>query len=241
MPAVGSGTSITVTLTAAVPANAKIIVNAGWFGATTVSSVTDNSGLGNTYAANDGTTTNGSDKMSESYCDSGASGLPINSVVTVNFSAASTSRYATVSYIANAAAGPPALRSANTTGTTAWTSGALASTTTQTETGGCYAESGGATSTVSGGNNELTDQAIAGDSSMTTVYQQGTGGSIAAQGTWTANTANAAFAQMWDASGPPPQTVLPDADTTTTGWSATPLFSKVNDSSDATVITSTLA
>lgn len=39
----------------------------------------------------------------------------------------------------------------------------------------------------------------------------------------------------------PTQAVLPDADTTTTGWTTTPLFSKINDASDATVITSTLA
>ena len=32
---------------------------------------------------------------------------------------------------------------------------------------------------------------------------------------------------------------LPDADVTTTGWTATPLFSKVNDASDATVIQAT--
>lgn len=32
---------------------------------------------------------------------------------------------------------------------------------------------------------------------------------------------------------------LPDADVTTTGWTTTPLFSKVNDSSDATVIQAT--
>lgn len=34
-------------------------------------------------------------------------------------------------------------------------------------------------------------------------------------------------------------TCLPDADVTTTGWSTAPLFSKVNDASDATVITAT--
>jgi len=39
----------------------------------------------------------------------------------------------------------------------------------------------------------------------------------------------------------PTQAILPDADTTTTGWTTTPLFSKINDSSDATVVTSTLA
>lgn len=32
---------------------------------------------------------------------------------------------------------------------------------------------------------------------------------------------------------------LPDADVTTTGWTATPLFSKVNDASDATIMTAT--
>jgi len=34
-------------------------------------------------------------------------------------------------------------------------------------------------------------------------------------------------------------TVLPDADVTTTGWSTAPLFSKINDASDATVIQAT--
>ena len=34
---------------------------------------------------------------------------------------------------------------------------------------------------------------------------------------------------------------LPDADTVTTGWTTTPLFSKVNDASDATVIQATAA
>ena len=44
-----------------------------------------------------------------------------------------------------------------------------------------------------------------------------------------------------DTLGPPPQIIRPDADTVTTGWTTTPLFSKINDQSDATVITSTLA
>jgi concanavalin A-like lectin/glucanase superfamily protein len=35
------------------------------------------------------------------------------------------------------------------------------------------------------------------------------------------------------------QTLLPDADTADGGWTTTPLFSKVNDSSDATIITAT--
>ena len=38
-----------------------------------------------------------------------------------------------------------------------------------------------------------------------------------------------------------PQTIRPDADTTTTGWTTTPLWSKISDSSDATVISATLA
>ena len=35
--------------------------------------------------------------------------------------------------------------------------------------------------------------------------------------------------------------IRPDADTDVTGWSTAPIFSKVNDSSDATVVTATLA
>lgn len=42
------------------------------------------------------------------------------------------------------------------------------------------------------------------------------------------------------ATGPAPQEILPDADTVTTGWTTTPLFSKLNDGSDATVVTATL-
>lgn len=41
------------------------------------------------------------------------------------------------------------------------------------------------------------------------------------------------------AEGPTLDQVLPDADITTTGWSTAPLFSKINDDSDATVITAT--
>lgn len=37
------------------------------------------------------------------------------------------------------------------------------------------------------------------------------------------------------------QTVRPDADVLTTGWSTAPLFSKLNDQSDASVVTATLA
>lgn len=49
----------------------------------------------------------------------------------------------------------------------------------------------------------------------------------------------AQLAAIFAASGG--QTLLPDADLATTGWTATPLFSKINDSSDATLITSTAA
>jgi hypothetical protein len=37
------------------------------------------------------------------------------------------------------------------------------------------------------------------------------------------------------------QILLPDADTAEGGWTTAPLFSKVNDSSDATFITATAA
>jgi hypothetical protein len=37
------------------------------------------------------------------------------------------------------------------------------------------------------------------------------------------------------------QTILPDADVTTTGWATAPLYSKLNDSSDATYVSATLS
>jgi hypothetical protein len=37
------------------------------------------------------------------------------------------------------------------------------------------------------------------------------------------------------------QALVPDADVTTTGWTATPLWSKLNDNSDATLVTATAA
>lgn len=45
----------------------------------------------------------------------------------------------------------------------------------------------------------------------------------------------------FDGVGATTQTVRPDGDLATTGWAVAPLYSKVNDSSDATVITATLA
>lgn len=43
----------------------------------------------------------------------------------------------------------------------------------------------------------------------------------------------------FDGQGVTFQEVRPDADVTTTGWTTTPLYSKINDESDATVITAT--
>jgi len=61
--------------------------------------------------------------------------------------------------------------------------------------------------------------------------------------TWTMNTAVTAAGCVIVVfkAEPAMQTVLPDADTVTTGWTTTPLYSKINDSSDATVVTATAA
>ena len=45
---------------------------------------------------------------------------------------------------------------------------------------------------------------------------------------------------MWAEGTISGQEFLPDADTVTTGWTATPLHSKLSDGSDATVVTATL-
>lgn len=49
------------------------------------------------------------------------------------------------------------------------------------------------------------------------------------------------LASIYAASLSSTQTLLPDADTVTGGWATAPLFSKINDSSDATVISATAA
>jgi hypothetical protein len=46
-------------------------------------------------------------------------------------------------------------------------------------------------------------------------------------------------AYTWAFAAAAAQTLLPDADLATAGWTTAPLFSKVNDSSDATIITAT--
>jgi hypothetical protein len=56
-------------------------------------------------------------------------------------------------------------------------------------------------------------------------------------GSWTAYT----VALRPGGAAPPPQELRPDADIVTTGWTSTPLHSKLADDSDATVVTATLA
>jgi hypothetical protein len=63
----------------------------------------------------------------------------------------------------------------------------------------------------------------------------GTADQIAITGTTSVAESGLAF----DVGGLTLDTALPDADITTTGWSTAPLYSKVNDASDATVITAT--
>lgn len=65
--------------------------------------------------------------------------------------------------------------------------------------------------------------------------------SIAVGGAPTLNTGEAPANYTFDGTGVVLQQILPDADVTTTGWSTTPLWSKLSDDSDATVITATLA
>jgi hypothetical protein len=63
-----------------------------------------------------------------------------------------------------------------------------------------------------------------------------------APGTYTPNESqvSAPYASATIAFGVSGQTLRPDADLDTTGWTTAPLFSKLNDSSDSTVVTSTI-
>lgn len=58
-------------------------------------------------------------------------------------------------------------------------------------------------------------------------------------GLWKWGSAASVTDWLGEPSGPTLDSCLPDADITTTGWTTTPLFSKVNDASDATVIQAT--
>lgn len=69
----------------------------------------------------------------------------------------------------------------------------------------------------------------------------GATGTRAASGNADREWAGALVALRPAAGGGPPQVILPDADLATTGWTTAPLFSKINDSSDATVVTGALA
>lgn len=57
--------------------------------------------------------------------------------------------------------------------------------------------------------------------------------------TWTTSADFTHMAIALIPAGAPPAQIRPDADVATTGWTTTPLYSKINDSSDATVIQAT--
>ena len=69
-----------------------------------------------------------------------------------------------------------------------------------------------------------------------------TAGSYSAAGTWgTTPSPRDHRSMMAFAGSSPVQEIRPDADIATTGWSTSPIFSKINDNADGTVVTGALA
>lgn len=188
-----SGT-VTLTTTALVPSGGKVFAFVGWFSATaTLSSIT----FGGTAGTVEQQLANGSNHAALCWFDA-ASGLANASTVTGTFSDATPdSRHISAYYATGMATGTPAVKASATTGTTAWSSGTITTNAGGFLAGYNYGAGASATNTATGDNTEIHDFGIATDSESASVYAFGTGGAMAATGTWTAAESNAAMAAVW--------------------------------------------
>lgn len=189
----GGDASIALTTSGAAPSGAKVFVLIAYFqSGVTCSGISDN-GPGLTWTIDHQSNTALGTGVVIASADA-PSGLASGTVITANFSATINFQ----SYIAAMSA------TGGKTGNFAY--GAVhqeqSSTASWSSTGITVAsgdlligishweDSVVATSTPSGGNTEVHDINAGGGSAMTTVYQVGTGASIAAQGTWSVSAAN---------------------------------------------------
>jgi hypothetical protein len=180
-----TGGTIPFTTTATIPAGGKHWVVVGWFfTTTTVTGISDGT---NTYTVDvQGNTGDCSLAIASADCPAG---LASGTVVTATFGSASTAdRQICGMYSTGVQSGVGAAYGAvsqNQGSTATWSSTATTTNNGDILIGGSHWEDGApATDTPSGGNTEVHDFSTGGGSSVTTVYQIGTGASIAAQGTW---------------------------------------------------------
>jgi hypothetical protein len=179
-----SSSTIALTTTGAVTAGAKIWVVVGWFQTPggTLTSVADGT---NTYTIDvQGVNTDDGLAICQADCPAGLAG---SSTITATFNTAKLDRHICAMYSTGVTTGAGAAYnpvSQNQSGT-AWSSTTHVVNNGDIHIGGSHWEdSAGATSTPSGGNTEVHDFTTGGGSSVTSVYQIGTGASIAASGTW---------------------------------------------------------
>src|SRR3954463_4613766 len=160
-PIVGTGNSISHTTTSG-PVTGKVWSFVGWndtAGVTTVSSVTY---AGGANATSVGTVTNGNNHEQIFHQD--VVGLASGATVACTYSSVNAqSKYLSTAFSTDYA-GNHILTNSGTTGTTAWTSGAITVNSGETSVGACYGGTTSTTNTTSGGNTEIHDQNLATDS-----------------------------------------------------------------------------
>lgn len=246
---VGDGTTVAITTTAAVASSATIVIGIVWYtdtGTEVISTISDGT---NTYTVHGTPTQVGNYRivLATAYA---ASGLASSSTITVTFSDSVAARQACASSFLSVLDSSPLDDTAGDALTDppeanpVWTTGTL--TTTQdgdllvglSYNGGLFA------STPTSPCVETHDFQVGtpADNTVTMLYRLATSaGNYTPGGQWNSDAwiGWGAFGIALKASTITLDQVLPDADITTTGWSTAPLFSKVNDASDATVITAT--
>lgn len=150
-----------------------------------------------------------------------------------------------VSYTGVADAVAVAVASA-TTSAASWGSGSVAATAGCLLVGGTFLDvaGGGAAgngAVTSPGNERLERNVSAQNETLLFVDKIGVAGSDSLDGTWTTGGKAVTSAVALAAAAETMQEFLPDADTVTTGWTSTPLYSRLSDSSDGTYVTGVLA
>jgi hypothetical protein len=182
--------TVTHNSTAVVPSGGKIFTWVRWW--STPLATLDSITYGGTAGTVHFTVTNGANRAA--FCSFDAvSGLPNASAITGTFSTTGAdSRYIASAYSTGVATGAPTATAQSTTGTTTWSAGPLTVPSGSILIGGSGNGTGvnlsnTGTNTPSGGNTEIHDFNVAGDSGLTTCYQIGTGASISSSGTWSAD------------------------------------------------------
>lgn len=195
-PAAGTAGTVTFTSIALVPLGGKTVVNVGWFSATATLSSIDLGGNAGTVIFQQAT---GSDRAAKCQFDA-PSGLSSGIVVTATFSdATADSRHIAGEYTTGAATGAPSATTSGANTATTWSSGTITTDVGGFVAGYCYGANTTATNTATGDNIEVADFGITGDSESAVVYAIGTGGAMAATGTWTVSMTNMALIASWAA------------------------------------------